>query len=112
MSVLPLWHLSIMLHTLQCQPLPSSPHPTPSPLSQSSDEKEKPQVQLKLLEEERRGLEKEKNRYLEQIKGLHFQLEKASEDNMSQVEIAAQQTKLYESDFEKERAQREKLLAK
>ena len=65
-----------------------------------------------MLEEERRGLEKEKNRYLEQIKGLHFQLEKASEDNMSRVEIAAQQRKLYESDFEKERAQREKLLAK
>ncbi|KAL5489265.1 hypothetical protein EMCRGX_G018336 [Ephydatia muelleri] len=35
-----------------------------------------------------------------------------NEENLSQVEIATQQRKLYESDFEKERAQREKLLAK
>ena len=82
------------------------------PSLQSSDEKEKLQVQLKLLEEERRGLEKERNGYLEKIKDLQFQLQKVTEENMSQVEIAAQQRKLYESDFEKERAQREKLLAK
>eukprot|EP00731_Ephydatia_muelleri_P019918 Em0012g743a len=81
-------------------------------LQQSSDEKEKLQVQLKLLEEDWRGLEKERNGYLEKINNLHFQLQKVTEENMSQVEIAAQQRKLYESDFEKERAQREKLLAK
>ncbi|KAL5489271.1 hypothetical protein EMCRGX_G018342 [Ephydatia muelleri] len=81
-------------------------------LQQSSDEKEKLQVQLKLLEEDWRGLEKERNGYLEKINNLHFQLQKVTEENMSQVEIATQQRKLYESDFEKERAQREKLLAK
>eukprot|EP00731_Ephydatia_muelleri_P019914 Em0012g739a len=51
------------------------------------------QTQIKLLEEERRGLEK------------------ASEEHKSQLEIMAEQLKVYESDFEKERAQREKLLA-
>ncbi|KAL5489264.1 hypothetical protein EMCRGX_G018335 [Ephydatia muelleri] len=51
------------------------------------------QTQIKLLEEERRGLEK------------------ASEEHKSQLKIMAERLKEYESDFEKERAQREKLLA-
>eukprot|EP00731_Ephydatia_muelleri_P019919 Em0012g744a len=50
-------------------------------------------VQNMLLNEERRGLEK------------------ALEEHKSQVEIMAEQLKVYESDFEKERAQREKLFA-
>eukprot|EP00731_Ephydatia_muelleri_P019916 Em0012g741a len=66
-----------------------------------SSENEKLQVhlettcgfQIKLLEEERRGLEK------------------ALEEHKSQLEIMAEQLKVYESDFEKERAQREKLFA-
>ena len=58
-----------------------------------------------------RGLEKEKNGYLEEIKDVRSQLRKAAEDHTSQVEIAAQQLTVYKSDFEKERAQREKLLA-
>ncbi|KAL5489273.1 hypothetical protein EMCRGX_G018344 [Ephydatia muelleri] len=45
------------------------------------------QTQIKLLEEERRGLEK------------------ASEEHKSQLKIMAEQLKVYESDFEKERAQ-------
>ncbi|KAL5489274.1 hypothetical protein EMCRGX_G018346 [Ephydatia muelleri] len=76
----------------------------------SSDE-EKLQAKLKLLEEEMRGLEKERNGYIEEIKDFRSQLQKAAEDHTSQVEIAAQQLMVYKSDFEKERAQREKLLA-
>ena len=58
-----------------------------------------------------RGLEKERNGYIEEIKDFRSQLQKAAEDHTSQVEIAAQQLMVYKSDFEKERAQREKLLA-
>ena len=44
-------------------------------------------------------------------KEFRFQLHKVSDDHKTRFEIAEQQIKLYASDFEKERAQREKLLA-
>ena len=55
---------------------------------------------IKELEEERNGL-------LQESSDFRSQLQKASEDH----KITAVQLKLYESDFVKERAQRERLLA-
>ena len=60
------------------------------------------QTKIKTLEEEKRGLEEERRNLLQQ-------LQKASEDHTSHVN---EQLKLYQSDFEKERAEREKLLMK
>ena len=87
---------------MSATPIITTSHP-----SQCSDEKEKLQVQLQLLEEKRRGLEQERNGLLTESKDLHSQLQQASEDH----KIMAVQLKVYESDFEKERAQREKLFA-
>ena len=58
------------------------------------------------LEEGKRGLEEER-RLLQQNQDHHRELQKASEDHTFHVN---EQMKLYQSDFEKERAEREKLL--
>ena len=60
------------------------------------------------LKEERGGMEEERNRLLTQ----NQEYQRSSQDHTSQIELLNAQLKLYESDFQKERDERERLVRK